>query len=207
MLRDGIRMDGRKVTDIRPIWSRAGVLPRTHGSALFTRGETQVGGWSGVMLAPSHLSVVSCSHADQFMNGVDKCAGMNFAWAYTGSCVGLQGSGERLSVGCLSQALCVATLGGESDAQRVDSIRSDVTTPDSSTDEDSSNGSSLSHERFYLQYFFPPSSVGECGRVGPAGDPTHHFFTCACCTTSTQYTVLLRGRSHKPQICHLVAVL
>jgi polyribonucleotide nucleotidyltransferase len=42
VLKDGIRMDGRKVTDIRPIWSRAGVLPRTHGSALFTRGETQV---------------------------------------------------------------------------------------------------------------------------------------------------------------------
>jgi len=42
VLKEGIRMDGRKVTDIRPIWSRASVLPRTHGSALFTRGETQV---------------------------------------------------------------------------------------------------------------------------------------------------------------------
>lgn len=42
VLKEGIRMDGRAVTDIRPIWSRAGVLPRTHGSALFTRGETQV---------------------------------------------------------------------------------------------------------------------------------------------------------------------
>lgn len=42
VLKEGIRMDGRKVTDIRPIWSRAGMLPRTHGSALFTRGETQV---------------------------------------------------------------------------------------------------------------------------------------------------------------------
>lgn len=42
VLKEGIRMDGRRVTDIRPIWSRAGVLPRTHGSALFTRGETQV---------------------------------------------------------------------------------------------------------------------------------------------------------------------
>ena len=34
-------MDGRGVTDVRPIWSRAGCLPRVHGSALFTRGETQ----------------------------------------------------------------------------------------------------------------------------------------------------------------------
>jgi polyribonucleotide nucleotidyltransferase len=107
VLKDGIRMDGRKVTDIRPIWSRAGVLPRTHGSALFTRGETQ--------------------------------------------------------------ALCVCTLGSESDAQRIDSIRGDPSTPVTSTDEDSSGSTSLAYERFYLQYFFPPSSVGECGRVGPAG--------------------------------------
>lgn len=42
VLKEGLRMDGRGVTDIRPITSRAGVLPRTHGSALFTRGETQV---------------------------------------------------------------------------------------------------------------------------------------------------------------------
>ncbi|MFC4820519.1 polyribonucleotide nucleotidyltransferase [Dokdonella ginsengisoli] len=36
-----VRIDGRKLDDIRPITSRVGVLPRTHGSALFTRGETQ----------------------------------------------------------------------------------------------------------------------------------------------------------------------
>ena len=42
IIEDGIRADGRGTTDVRPIWSRAGVLPRTHGSALFTRGETQV---------------------------------------------------------------------------------------------------------------------------------------------------------------------
>lgn len=36
-----VRIDGRGLKDIRPITSEAGVLPRTHGSALFTRGETQ----------------------------------------------------------------------------------------------------------------------------------------------------------------------
>ncbi len=35
------RIDGRDTRTVRPIWVRAGVLPRTHGSALFTRGETQ----------------------------------------------------------------------------------------------------------------------------------------------------------------------
>ena len=38
----GIRPDGRGLTDIRPIWCEAGLLPRVHGSAVFTRGQTQV---------------------------------------------------------------------------------------------------------------------------------------------------------------------
>ncbi len=84
------RSDGRAVDEVRPIGSRAGLLPRAHGSALFTRGETQ--------------------------------------------------------------ALAVATLGPTSDAQRVDGM----------TEEDVTR-------RFYLQYFFPPSSVGETGRMGGPG--------------------------------------
>ena len=38
----GIRPDGRSHTQIRPIWSEVGLLPRAHGSAVFTRGQTQV---------------------------------------------------------------------------------------------------------------------------------------------------------------------
>jgi polyribonucleotide nucleotidyltransferase len=41
VLQRGVRLDGRKFDEIRPIWSEAGVLPRTHGSVVFTRGETQ----------------------------------------------------------------------------------------------------------------------------------------------------------------------
>jgi polyribonucleotide nucleotidyltransferase len=37
----GIRVDGRSVKEVRPIWSEVEYLPRAHGSALFTRGETQ----------------------------------------------------------------------------------------------------------------------------------------------------------------------
>ena len=38
----GLRPDGRKVTEVRPIWCEAGILPRVHGSSVFTRGQTQV---------------------------------------------------------------------------------------------------------------------------------------------------------------------
>jgi polyribonucleotide nucleotidyltransferase len=41
VLTRGVRLDGRKFDEIRPIWIETGVLPRTHGSAIFTRGETQ----------------------------------------------------------------------------------------------------------------------------------------------------------------------
>jgi polyribonucleotide nucleotidyltransferase len=40
-LERGLRLDGRKFDEIRPIWTETGVLPRVHGSVVFTRGETQ----------------------------------------------------------------------------------------------------------------------------------------------------------------------
>ncbi|MCO5215133.1 MAG: polyribonucleotide nucleotidyltransferase [Thermomicrobiales bacterium] len=41
ILDEGVRPDGRGVTEIRPIWTQVGYLPRAHGSAVFTRGQTQ----------------------------------------------------------------------------------------------------------------------------------------------------------------------
>ncbi len=42
IIEEGVRPDGRALTEIRPIWSEVGVFPRTHGSSVFTRGQTQV---------------------------------------------------------------------------------------------------------------------------------------------------------------------
>ncbi|CAL5356827.1 unnamed protein product [Camellia sinensis] len=83
----GKRSDGRTPFDIRLINSQCGLLPRAHGSALFTRGETQ--------------------------------------------------------------SLAVVTLGDKQMAQRIDNLEG--------ADE---------FKRFYLQYTFPPSCVGEVGRMG-----------------------------------------
>src|SRR5690606_40806912 len=41
VLNERIRLDGRSATDIRPIWCEVDYLPSAHGSAIFTRGETQ----------------------------------------------------------------------------------------------------------------------------------------------------------------------
>ena len=52
ILDDGIRPDNRKLTEIRPLWSETGLLPRAHGSGLFKRGQTQV--LSVATLAPEN---------------------------------------------------------------------------------------------------------------------------------------------------------
>ena len=61
ILDEGIRPDGRKVDEVRPIWCEVGVLPRTHGSAVFTRGETQA-------LTVTTLGMVS--EAQQLLDGL-----------------------------------------------------------------------------------------------------------------------------------------
>lgn len=54
VINDGVRPDGRKLDEVRPLSSQVGILPRTHGSALFTRGVTQA--MNIVTLAPLSFS-------------------------------------------------------------------------------------------------------------------------------------------------------
>lgn len=54
IVKEGIRPDGRKLDEVRPLSSEVGVLPRTHGSSIFTRGVTQ--GMNIVTLAPLSYS-------------------------------------------------------------------------------------------------------------------------------------------------------
>ena len=54
IVEEGVRPDGRKLTEIRPLSSQVGILPRTHGSSLFTRGVTQA--MNIVTLAPLSYS-------------------------------------------------------------------------------------------------------------------------------------------------------
>ncbi len=89
VLKTKSRIDKRKINEIRPIDIECNLLPRTHGSALFTRGETQ--------------------------------------------------------------SISICTLGGATMGQRYEDLHGEGT------------------QSFYLQYFFPPFSVGEVGRSGPPG--------------------------------------
>ncbi|PST82480.1 polyribonucleotide nucleotidyltransferase [Pedobacter yulinensis] len=91
LLDEGMRLDGRTTTQIRPIWSEVGYLPAAHGSAVFTRGETQ-----------SLTSVTLGSKDDEqmidgaFINGYNKfLLHYNFPGFSTGEVRPNRGAGRR----------------------------------------------------------------------------------------------------------------
>ncbi|MNK72551.1 Polyribonucleotide nucleotidyltransferase [compost metagenome] len=100
LLDEGIRLDGRKTTEIRPIWSEVGYLPAAHGSAVFTRGETQ------------SLTTVTLGSKDDeqmidgaFFNGYQKfLLHYNFPGFSTGEVRPNRGAGRReIGHGALAQ--------------------------------------------------------------------------------------------------------
>jgi len=91
VLNEGKRLDGRTTTQIRPIWSEVGYLPAAHGSAVFTRGETQ-----------ALTSVTLGSKTDEqmidgaFINGYSKfLLHYNFPGFSTGEVKPNRGAGRR----------------------------------------------------------------------------------------------------------------
>ncbi len=72
ILKEGARIDGRTTTQIRPIEAMTGFLPRTHGSALFTRGETQA----------ICTTTLGTKDAEQMVDGLDGLSYSNFMLHY-----------------------------------------------------------------------------------------------------------------------------
>ena len=91
VLEKGLRLDGRKTTDIRPIWCETDYLPRVHGSSLFTRGETQA--LATVTLGTSREANVIDSPSEQ---GEEKFyLHYNFPPFSTGEAKPLRGTSRR----------------------------------------------------------------------------------------------------------------
>ncbi|MXO85872.1 polyribonucleotide nucleotidyltransferase [Altererythrobacter aurantiacus] len=72
ILKDGQRIDGRKTDQVRPIEAMVGLLPRTHGSALFTRGETQA----------ICTTTLGTKDAEQMIDGLEGLSYSNFMLHY-----------------------------------------------------------------------------------------------------------------------------
>ena len=95
IIEDGVRPDGRKLTDVRPLSSQVGILPRVHGSSLFTRGLTQA--MNIVTLAP--LSFAQIVDTMEVTDGKRRYMHHYNAPSYTVGETGRIGSPGRREIG------------------------------------------------------------------------------------------------------------
>ena len=140
ILDEHVRADGRKPTEVRPIWCEVGVLPRAHGSAVFTRGQTQI--LSAVTLAGPGMA--------QELDGVDPQTTKKFMHKYIfpGFSVGevkpLRGPGRReVGHGNLAERANIPALPSEDEFGYTIRVTSDVLESNGSTSMGSTCGTSM----------------------------------------------------------------
>ena len=111
IVEEGVRPDGRKLTEVRPLSSQVGILPRTHGSSLFTRGLTQA--MNIVTLAP--LSFAQVIDTMEVTDGKRRYMHFYNAPSYTvGECGRLGSPGRReIGHGYLAERALTAVLPSE----------------------------------------------------------------------------------------------
>lgn len=141
ILEDGDRVDGRSLTDIRPISCEVGILPRPHGSGLFTRGQTQV-------LSVTTLGALS---EDQLLDGLgieDKKRYIhhyNFPPYSTGEVKPMRGPGRReIGHGALAERALLAVLPSEEQFPYTIRVVSEVLESNGSSSMGSVCGSTMS---------------------------------------------------------------
>ena len=111
ILREGIRPDGRKLNEVRPLSSQVGILPRVHGSSLFTRGVTQA--LNVVTLAP--LSFAQVVDTMEITDGIRRYMHHYNAPGYTvGECQRIGSPGRReIGHGYLAERALLPVLPSE----------------------------------------------------------------------------------------------
>ena len=140
ILDDGIRPDGRTLRQVRPIWCEAGILPRPHGSAVFTRGETQV--MSVVTLGAvgdaQSLEGLSSETTKRYMHHY------NFPPYSTGEAGRLKSPGRReIGHGALAERALEPVIPPESEFPYALRVVSEVLSSNGSTSQASVCGSTL----------------------------------------------------------------
>ncbi len=141
VLEDGDRVDGRSLTEIRPISCEVGFLPRTHGTGLFTRGQTQV------------LSVTTLGAAseEQILDGLGRADRKRYIHHYnfppysTGETKPMRGPGRReIGHGALAERALLAVLPSEEEFPYTIRVVSEVLESNGSSSMGSVCGSTLS---------------------------------------------------------------
>lgn len=141
IINEGVRPDGRKLTEIRPIWCEVGVLPRVHGSAVFTRGESQA-------LTTTTLGSMS---EIQKLEGLDEEDEKRYIHHYnmppysTGEARPLKAPGRReIGHGALAERALVPVIPSEEEFPYAIRLVSEILSSNGSTSQASVCGSTLS---------------------------------------------------------------
>ena len=140
LLEDHKRVDGRRMDQIRPLAAEVGFLPRTHGSGLFTRGQTQV-----MTIAP--LGPISDA---QMLDGIDEEESKRYMHHYnmpgysTGEAKASRGAGRReIGHGALAERSLVPVLPSVEEFPYAIRLVSEVVSSNGSTSQGSVCGSTL----------------------------------------------------------------
>ena len=140
ILNQGLRPDGRRTNEIRPVSCEVGVLPRTHGSGLFNRGETQVLSivTLGSVALKQRLDTVGPEDTKRFMHHY------NFPSFSTGEARRVGSPGRReIGHGALAERAILPALPSEEDFPYAIRVVSEVLSSNGSTSMGSVCGSSL----------------------------------------------------------------
>ena len=140
IVEEQVRVDGRALDEIRPISCEVGILPRTHGSGLFTRGQTQV------------LSVVTLGRIseEQILDGLDEAETKRYIHHYNfpafsvGEVKPVRGPGRReIGHGALAERALVPMIPSEEEFPYTIRVVSEVVESNGSTSQASICGSTL----------------------------------------------------------------
>ena len=140
ILEEHKRPDGRKIDEIRPLSCEVGVLPRTHGSAIFTRGQTQV-------MSVVTLGMIS---EEQMLDGIDEETEKRYMHQYNfpsysvGEARPSRGPGRReIGHGALAEKALVPVIPAEDEFPYAIRVVSEVLSSNGSTSQASICGSTL----------------------------------------------------------------
>ena len=140
LLVDKKRVDGRRMDQIRPLASEVGVLPRTHGSGLFTRGQTQV----------LTVATLGTLNEAQMLDGIDSETTKRYMHHYnmpgfsTGEAKPVRSPGRReIGHGALAERSLIPVLPSEEEFPYAIRLVSDVVSSNGSTSQGSVCGSTL----------------------------------------------------------------
>jgi len=140
ILEEGKRPDGRTVTELRPLSCEVGVLPRVHGSAIFTRGQTQV----------MSIATLGMKSEEQMLDGIDEESSKRYMHHYNfpsysvGEARPSRGPGRReVGHGALAEKALVPVLPSEEEFPYAIRVVSEVLSSNGSTSQASICGSTL----------------------------------------------------------------